>query len=422
MIHSTVDMLFHKKNALRAGALGVGLLLPIFASCASEGDERTVTAQDASVIPGPETGDPDADTTDADSADGGEADGGCDAADPNCTTHVLSCDEADWCPATTGIDGRVGFAGIWGSGKNDVWAVGSNGTVGHYDGTSWTALSTGVKQSLFGVWGSSATDVWITSTPGATFHSTGFANGTATFTAVAPPIADYATVSGSRGKLVTAVWGSSSSDVWFAGENFTRTSALAQESQWRTAIVDGGAGFQAISGCIKGSTCPAIRGLWGSSENDVWGVGPDGYTRHTDGTLADGGVPTWTVFDSLSNADLLSVWGANAGSVWTVGNIGTIRHFVTGATTWAEVASPTTNNLRAIWGTSDKDIWAVGEFGTVIHYDGTEWKASTVVLPEGTKPHLNGVWGSGTNDVWVVGDGIVLHFTGHKAGAQGDGQ
>lgn len=419
MIHPTIDMLFRKKNALRAGALGIGLLLPVFASCASEGDEQTTLKTDASVIPDPSIDNPDADA-DADS-DGAAADAGCDANDPNCTTHVLTCDEADWCPVETGIDGRVAFAGIWGSSKSDVWTVGSTGTVGHYDGTSWTALSTGVKASLFAVWGSSATDVWITSTPGTTFHTTGFENGTATFTAASPAIAE-STVTGARGKLVTAVWGTSASDVWFGGENFTRTSTVGQESQWRTAIVDGGAGFQAISGCIRGGTCPPIRALWGSSASDVWAVGPDGYTRHTDGTLADGGLPAWTVFDSRSNADLWSVWGESANSVWAVGNVGTIRHFVSGSTAWEPVTSPTKNTLRSIWGTSDSDVWAVGEFGTIVHYDGTDWTASTAVLPEGTKPHLSGVWGSGPNDVWVVGDGIVLHFTGHKAGAQGDGR
>ena len=51
--------------------------------------------------------------------------------------------------------------GIWASGPTDIFAVGQQGTVMHYDGTSWTKLTTGTTATLTGVWGSSRTDVYF---------------------------------------------------------------------------------------------------------------------------------------------------------------------------------------------------------------------------------------------------------------------
>jgi hypothetical protein len=65
---------------------------------------------------------------------------------------------------------------IWGSGPNDIWAVGDSGTILHYDGTSFelstAQLPLGRKPNLYGVWGSSANDVWIVG-DGVALHYTG---------------------------------------------------------------------------------------------------------------------------------------------------------------------------------------------------------------------------------------------------------
>jgi hypothetical protein len=47
---------------------------------------------------------------------------------------------------------------IWGSGPNDVFAVGEYGTIQHYDGQQWTGTRS--FWGLYGVWGSSSTDVY----------------------------------------------------------------------------------------------------------------------------------------------------------------------------------------------------------------------------------------------------------------------
>jgi hypothetical protein len=56
------------------------------------------------------------------------------------------------------------LSAIWGSGPNDIFIVGADGTVRHFDGASWTAHDLGPDQSLATVWGASAADVWVTGT------------------------------------------------------------------------------------------------------------------------------------------------------------------------------------------------------------------------------------------------------------------
>ncbi len=55
----------------------------------------------------------------------------------------------------------------WGTSASDVWAVGWNGTILHYNGTSWSSVSSGtLPMDLYGVWGASASDVWAVGSGG----------------------------------------------------------------------------------------------------------------------------------------------------------------------------------------------------------------------------------------------------------------
>jgi len=59
---------------------------------------------------------------------------------------------------------------VWGSSGSDVFAVGMNGIILHYDGTSWNAMSSGIIKYLSSVWGSSPNDVFVVGYGGAILH------------------------------------------------------------------------------------------------------------------------------------------------------------------------------------------------------------------------------------------------------------
>ena len=49
---------------------------------------------------------------------------------------------------------------VYGFAEDDVWAVGSSGTILRWDGSAWTEAASPTDQDLWGVWGASSDDVW----------------------------------------------------------------------------------------------------------------------------------------------------------------------------------------------------------------------------------------------------------------------
>lgn len=411
-----------RRNALLLlVALPLGAL-PLLASCADSDAEQAPKEDSSTVITTTDAGDA---ATDASS----DALAPCDAADPSCVSTVLTCASVAWCPVSIGVDPRYALTSIWGSSASDVWAVGSGGTVIHYDGASWRLAPTGIVETLHAVWGSGPTDVWAVSSASLLLHSNGAQGGVISFTksAAATPAA--------YGGRSHAVWGASATDVLVGGALFEEfdldTGAVTAANYFQGPPVagpDGGAPAWKLQQGQDGAwTRATVRAIWGSSASDVWMSADNspelawmrGMLLHR--VPGDGGkTGAWTPVDSQSAHVLESIWGSSAGDVWAVGSLGTIRHYTAGAARWAVTPSPTGVDLHSVWGSSASDVWAVGDDGTILHYDGTTWSTSTAAFPLGPKPNLNGVWGSGPNDVWVVGDGIALHFTGPKAGTGGD--
>ena len=65
--------------------------------------------------------------------------------------------------------------GVWGSSGSDVFAVGDYGTIVHYDGMTWSPMSSGTYNHLRGVWGSSGSDVFAVGDYGTILHYDGAA-------------------------------------------------------------------------------------------------------------------------------------------------------------------------------------------------------------------------------------------------------
>lgn len=408
--------LLARRGGFALTALGSAGLVAAFASCAEnekspDGDQ----VYDGSAYI------PDA-SEDAQEADARPADsGGCDAADPSCVSHVVSCDEVDWCTADSGISPFHTYTAIWGSSKNDVWATGSGGTIAHFDGAAWKMTTTGVKNTFFAVWGSSASDVYATSSSMLLLHSKGFADGDARWTRVPAEENEFNSV------FITAIWGSSASDVRIGGRAFD----LAEpESEWgagdmytRSVAEDGGVGWTPRVGTTS------VYGIWGSSASDVWLVGDNAvYVKYQRGNILhgtprkaeDGGIGNldpleWKGVDSQVNVVLRAVWGSSADDVWTVGDVGTVRRFQKGDVRFQPITAPTYETLNGLWGSGPNDVWIVGDTGTILHWNGAELQSVPAQFPIGRKPNLYGVWGSAPNDVWIVGDAIALHYTGPKA-------
>src|SRR5229473_7413611 len=135
--------------------------------------------------------------------------------------------------------------GIWGTSRNDVWYVGEDGALGHFDGTAWVRHDVG-SIDIWGISGISSKDVWVVG------H------------AYPQPVALHwdgngwtRTEFGTTGPMFR-VWESAPADVWAGGE---RGLFHWDGSTWSPVL----------------SPLPYnVMGIWGTSPDDVWAWDSDG--------------------------------------------------------------------------------------------------------------------------------------------------
>jgi hypothetical protein len=285
----------------------------------------------------------------------------------------------DCATVTTPPKANSALVSVWGSGPDDVWAVGPvlagspatvSATMLHWDGSIWSSAASGTTHPLWGVWGSGADDVWAVGDFGTVDHW----NGTA-WSASSAGLIDS----------LDAVWGSGADDVWAAGAN--------------GAIVH----WDGTTWSVPTSVSPqTLYRLWGSGPTDVWAVGDAGTILHWDGTA-------WSASASGTSSALWGVWGSGSSDVYAVGNtaIGdaTILHWDGAA--WSTVSTPADGYANTVSGSGPDDVWVVGN--SILHFDGATW--STVASP--STYFLEGAWGTGPDDAWIVGAGsTILHWDG----------
>jgi hypothetical protein len=129
---------------------------------------------------------------------------------------VLHWNGTAWSASTGGTS--VVLNGVWGSRSSDVWAVGGEGkatTITHWNGRAWSVASTGLtyvppppgaghmgetSMQLLGVWGSGPNDVWAVGTD--RMHWDG------------QKWSQHWEGPGSGNDRVGGVWGSGPNDVW----------------------------------------------------------------------------------------------------------------------------------------------------------------------------------------------------------------
>jgi photosystem II stability/assembly factor-like uncharacterized protein len=290
-------------------------------------------------------------------------------------------DPPAWTPQTSGTGSAL--YGVWGSSGSDVWAVGLGSTILHTTdgGMSW-GLVTSVPFSgdWYAVGGSSANDVFIVSTAGTAIHS---ADGGASWTNVSTP---------SRSAM--AILGFPSGDVYILG-----AAELAH-------TIDGGITWDTITPPTGGDMMSAV---WGSSASELYVAGASGLILRT----SNGGM-TWTATIGPSTF-LNGVGGTSNGSdVYIVGDSNCVLHSSDHGATWTLQTSPLSaiTGFMAVTAPSADDVIAVGATGTAMlaaiasNDSGVTWTQANVGTPYG----LHAIWAAGPQDIFAVGShGTILH-------------
>lgn len=260
---------------------------------------------------------------------------------------------------------------VWGTSSANVFAVGQNGTIRRWNGTTWAAEASGTTEHLRGVWGTSPANVFAVGTGGTVLKYDG---------------TSWSSQASGTTQALASAWGTSPADVFAVGEG----GAIVHfdGTRW-TALASG--------------TAAALTDVWGTSPTNVFVVGWSGTILRWDGTA-------WAAQASGTAQHLLRVWGTSPTNVYAAGTGGTILRY--DGTVWAAMASGTTEPLCGLAGTSPANVVATGGNGTILRLDGSTWTA----IPSGTTDSLESAWVSPGGDLWVTGSGGTV-VRGYPGGA-----
>jgi len=257
---------------------------------------------------------------------------------------------------------------IWGRSRIDIYAVGNNGVILHYDGNAWRTQISSVQHNLHAIWGNE-TGIYIVGDNGLILKRE-----YQTWERIGTDLAD---------QDLLDIWGITEQDLIVVGKKGT--------------ILKNSSGVW-----IK----MASRTL--STLNSVWGDATPAYACGSGGKIMRFMDNQWSPLASQTFNTLNAMWGQlDNDLLFAVGDSGIILKKQSGA--WYETIEDTFVNLHAVWGFSDGKVFAGGYHGTILFHDiaRPEWNSMNTT----TTDTIKDIWGTSSQDVYAVGEnGLILHL------------
>lgn len=326
--------------------------------------------------------------------------------------------------------------GLWASSPADVWAVGDEGRVCRFDGTTWheidcptdahlravvrhadgTLMVAGAQGTLLSFRGGE----WAQMQTGTSSHLTGLlADSDGTVYATGGQFnARRNGFVGTVLRLRGGTWTALASD-----EPLPRLRAAQQVGDAVLAIGDHGAvtrveGDRMVTERVE--TRRDLHGLAARGGSHALCVGDGGVVIERT-TVSAAAVPSleahavpigrtspWEAIEGCPTDRVLwSVWG-DEDQIVAVGDEGAIVAF--DGRRWLAQAAPSSLHLHGVWARRADQMYAVGDFATVIEFDGSRWRE---IHRLGVDVSAVAVAGFGPHDLFVVGDeGLILRSDG----------
>lgn len=346
--------------------------------------------------------------------------------------------EGTWQSVAGNISSRI--LDVWAASENDIYFIGDDSQIYHFNGTDIELIDTGADFSLYDIWGSSKTDIFVVGQWGGMLHFDGL----------------QWRESGSRlapDCQFRAIWANSASDIYAVGAGTVNSLLHFDGVSWKAVKnspdffrmndIWGGNGIRLYLAGESGEifaydganavrmttgTSNHIFALWGFSDNSIFAAGSNGCILHYDGTR-------WTPMVSNTDNDIFDIWGTSPSNLVAVGADSTILEY-DGSTWKVSTDTPIYNQtpkfqLTAIWARNASSIFVAGRYAehvsagasnystTILRYDGSRWESFGA--PAGNKA-LSAIWGSSENDLFAVGygdsgtyaRGVAFHYDGQS--------
>lgn len=246
---------------------------------------------------------------------------------------------------------RQDIHALWGSGLENLWAVGADGLIAHQKNGAWLTQFSPTPSHLRGLFGTAPHHVVAVGSDGVVL----------TFDAVTWSLESTPTTSDLR-----AVWGTAPDNMYAVGQG--------------VAMHRGDGGWA----LLPGGPATTLTGAWGPHAGALWATGEDGRVWTWDSAAG-----SWTSADlgSASGLRLHAISGSGPDDVWAVGDLGAVFHF--DGADWTQLDVPTAEHLRGVFAAADGTMLAVGDRGVLLRWDGFGFSATTAPKYGGD---LQAVW------------------------------
>ena len=277
----------------------------------------------------------------------------------------------------------------WTLAPDHSWATALiRGAVLHFDGASWTALSTGAEVEFTTVTGTDPGHVFAAGET-TVLRWNGFEWLDLSFPGTTAITDSYAAAPGDLWVLAAAYQDASPpfyrSELWRHRDGY-----WSMEQEWAESWPAGA--------------------VHGSGPDDVWVAGPQNSVSHFDGGV-------WQSQVTTQNGGWNSIWVVGPNDVWTAGtntgsfSYGQVGHF--DGTTWEASAAPY-GDVHAIRRASDGRIWIAGESGLAGFHDGEGWRPRDVPGNQGSYD-FQAIIDLGNDEVMLLGrHGIAYRHDGEN--------
>lgn len=269
---------------------------------------------------------------------------------------IVRFDGTAWTAQVSGTTQKLN--GVWGSAPADVWAVGAGGTILHYDGAAWSPSGSGVSTTLEDVSGTSASDVWAVGEGGVVLHYDG---------------STWSRATSGTSNDVYGVWAASPGAAWAVATG-------SQVLRWNGS-----------DWALESTPLPpgeALTAVGGSSASDVWAGGSRGWVAHFDGAA-------WTARPVPSGDWVRGLSAPRDGEAWATSSAGNrLLHWRGGA--WEEVSLTPSFAIAEgdVWAPRQGDAFAVG--ANAVHFNGSTWTKESLPPGAGVLSDVWGFFSAGS--------------------------
>ena len=224
--------------------------------------------------------------------------------------------------------------------SQDIYAVGYQGTIMHFDGNTWQKMSTPYRVPIWGIWGPDSNNIFAVGGNGVILKYDGIS---------------WAKMDSGTSQWLYDIWGEDKNTIYAVGAGVI---LKYDGTIWTHMMI--GDGFK------------TFFTIYGNHKDDVYAAGDFKRIYHYNGI-------GWTEIKAVESDQIWGIFtsGMHVFAAGTqINGDSTIYHY--NGLKWIETKFEVDSDLWGIWGSSENDVYCVGDSGRIFSFDGIKWNNDSI--------------------------------------------